>query len=794
MVNKIDTSDLSAPQIDTSDLSSPTPTGLPSLNQPTGPQSVPGPTLEKTKAFLKNVSSTTPIPSNDILTKSIQAIPGIGNMLGAAAPIAANPTLRRVATEQGAMAAGNEMIPGVGVAVGSVAGGTLADLEDDPQLAKKAFNLFFNPATPSMGQQIISNYQKDPDGTLQFIKQEAEKAGLRFTTGVAAQLMGMGISSVTGSMANFSNQELMDSVPVPGTIPGAKEMMEARGINTDNPAKWTNNKFIQILNGMKEHGFATGTEAMEEHATDEANLQKYINTDFSTRLAGQIREIIPSSEAAKLISDPTETLGKPLQDAIEDRMYTKLDDLIATRNTPIEPPQNITVGSRSTNKITTLEGVNMNEEASQVQPRIRNIEKTDLISKEDQPDLNRVTQSTIESTPGKIEENTNVQDSQMEPTFPGSQRIGGQLVAPGVVVPTQPLNDFIDEMAPTSRTGQARSMAENITNQGRYLSFQKAQKMRADLGLLSEKATDPILQQTAKSMYGVMTDTMAQAAKGAGKDVFDAWKSADNFTHEGREIFNDNLMKNMFVLDDSLSEKVGQNIYRNPSGEKVDRLKTIFQRVEDLTSDPKNDEELQQVLAQSGDNAPKILKMIEGGQYTYKNQMNQLRKGMVNNLLERYSFTDPNSLGTKINYAGASEELNENTNSEGVNTWKKVMTPQQLGDLRNSMDSGKLAIQRNPVAVDRALLWAGRIIAGAIGGPIIGFLGGEGGFLMSESKVASTLLTDLKISPIFQKALKAFSQPTPASVKVGTDLTVRAAKEYVDNFIKTHFIQEDNQP
>ena len=151
-------------------------------------------------------------------------------------------------------------------------------------------------------------------------------------------------------------------------------------------------------------------------------------------------------------------------------------------------------------------------------------------------------------------------------------------------------------------------------------------------------------------------------------------------------------------------------------------------------------------------------------------------------------------MGTKINYAGASEELNENTNSEGVNTWKKVMTPQQLGDLRNSMDSGKLAIQRNPVAVDRALLWAGRIIAGAIGGPIIGFLGGEGGFLMSESKVASTLLTDLKISPIFQKALKAFSQPTPASVKVGTDLTVRAAKEYVDNFIKTHFIQEDNQP
>jgi hypothetical protein len=295
----------------------------------------------------------------------------------------------------------------------------------------------------------------------------------------------------------------------------------------------------------------------------------------------------------------------------------------------------------------------------------------------------------------------------------------------------------------------------------------------------------------------MMSELMSDTAKNAGPDVYNAWKDADNFTNVGRKIFSDDVTKKMFVLEDSLPEKIGSNLFDSPDASRIDQLKDVFHRVEDLAYNPKNNIELQKVIAQAGDQAPVILKRIESGDLTYESQMRDLKQGIVNKFLRKFSSDEPNSLNkTKINYAAAVSQLNPETDagSEFENMLKKVMTPQQIGELRNNLNAGKLAVQKNPEAVDRAMMWGMRILAGAIGGPVLGFIGGEGTFLMSESTMASKLLTDPVVAPMFQNALKAFSQPTPAGVKLGTDLVVRAAKTYADNYIKTRLIEpEENQ-
>lgn len=74
---------------------------------------------------------------------------------------------------------------------------------------------------------------------------------------------------------------------------------------------------------------------------------------------------------------------------------------------------------------------------------------------------------------------------------------------------------------------QAKAAAGDLK---KGMSFRDAQEMRSAIGKLAfDKNTDPYLAGRFKQLYTAVSEDMAATAKGAGDDVFRAWKEADSF-------------------------------------------------------------------------------------------------------------------------------------------------------------------------------------------------------------------------------------------------------------------------
>lgn len=274
------------------------------------------------------------------LEAGINAIPGIGNVKRAmegsavrkfvpsAAAMAAGSApgdamiAAGVATGQPLVSALGVVTSAAGAGAGNVVGGTLSDMADDPKKSEQVFNLFFNPTNPSVGQQLVQNYQKDPEGTLQTLKQEGAKAGVRFTTGFASQIMFLGLRSLVPTMPGAS-------ATAANFIPGAQEGIESRGMQSD-PSMTTRSRIASVLKGMMNKTQV----GMEFNAKNEVALNDYTK-NLTTDMAGGLRENIPPSELAKKIVAPKQELGEPLQREIEKTLYDKLDVLANAQNTDI---------------------------------------------------------------------------------------------------------------------------------------------------------------------------------------------------------------------------------------------------------------------------------------------------------------------------------------------------------------------------------------------------------------------------------------------------------------------------
>ena len=778
MVNRIDTSDLSAPtdgKIDTSDL---TPTGLPSINKPT----------------FESAS-----PSNEIL----DSIPGVGLI----SQLSRHPAIRRAVLEGAGMqigampgeamtaagvATGNPLLVVGGVAtasagagVGNTISGKISDIEDNPETSKKVFNFLFQ-SNPQQAQTIIGAFQKDPEGTTQQIVDELKQAGIRFSFGAAQQLLTMGLRSlVPGAQGDMikSGMGLAREAEYL-RIPGREESLNNMGLQTD-PSMYTRSRIASLAKAMMNNTQA-GQEILQKNTKVLSDATKNLTTD----MAGGMSEYIPSSDIAASLINQKEKLGQVIQDAHEDALYGRMDRMIATKSAEIEPPGETVIGSRSTNKITTLENVNMDEEAAGVSPRTKNIEKTDQITAENKPNVTRKTNTTIEGSPGKIEENTDVTTSRQDPAYPGAQMQGGKYMAPGVPVSTQPIQDFVDNLVPTSKMGRFIRIGENIRDQGPYISLQTAQKMRSDFGMMMKSAKDGVELGTAKAGYAVMSKAMEDAAKGAGPDVYNAWKAADAFTSEGKQIFSNDVTAKWMMSEPLSAEKLGGQLVDNGTVAHVQELRKVAERVQDLVENP----EYAVTRAKLIESNPDLQKMIDKGEYTADAIMNKEKKGVLQNLFAGYSTPAPDTLaGEKVNYQGVLAELDPHFNPKGYGVYKELWGEQGLEKLKEAMTNGFQAIQKQPAAYDRAMLWAGRIITGAVGTHVlgVGFLGGEGAYLLSEKYLASALLTNPNSEKLFTQGLKALASDTALNTagravgqggaKTGIDLIIKAATTYAND-------------
>lgn len=619
----------------------PTPTGLPSLNKSTSGSNLPDgfepvappPGANPGPSILDTIAAANPITD---LANTLSKKPAVRHFVN------------DVALQEGGAAAGSLVLPGVGTVAGAGIGNAAAkivnDVEDDPDLAKRAASYIFSD--PQHTQLIQDLMGSDPDKAAQYVRSLGIPLLQRFSTGAIFQLLGEGISSVAGKAIDSMKggaldigSKTADAIPQGvANAPGTPFVGPPETGVTLNPDQVTNSKVADVLDKSARAGLLSGDKM---RAFDAANVDALKTTQqkIATDLSGGLTEYIPRTQLADYVTSSDE-VGQKIQKAVQDNLYQKADEALGG----------------------------------------------DLVP-------------TPEMAPGGISDPKTGKPTMVPTGNTSYQRVGGMTVPTSRIKDVASLeltkSDLINNIGNAEKLGP---LLKQIQSLPAGVNFSDMQNIRSQILDLNRDATGNarrILSTFAKTI----NDTMKNTAGTLDPEGYAAFRKASDFFKEGEDTFKNDAVAKLITNDYRMADNLGNFMYKNGNVTQIKQLKTIADRVNNLVNNPVYKNELKEVMQAN----PRLAGMLNRKELTYPAIMNRYKRGYMQEMFDAYApkQIDPtNSAQSPMNFQGLVGELQH---PEAVQTMKELFKPEEITRLQKFATIGAAAMKHNGQGTSHAV-------------------------------------------------------------------------------------------
>lgn len=366
------------------------------------------------------------------------------------------------------------------------------------------------------------------------------------------------------------------------------------------------------------------------------------------------------------------------------------------------------------------------------------------------------------------------------------------------------------EMEKTTLGKLQSSFADNIQGALQGLreapdttDFETAHDIRSKLLYAVRNSGNDTLIGLAKRASAAVDQSMEEAVTNSGKPYAnDMWRGTDSFFRAGKETFNNDLTAKLMITQPGQATAIGRQFVRHGSLEMAQQLDKVAQRVEDLVTNPVNNEQLQQLIAKN----PDVLPLIEKGDFTRNSIMNMYRKGYLQELSNGATKVDPTSpTGYRLDFNSMRSDIDPKINPENAATFNHLFPGETGNQYKRALEAGDLAFKRNPEQFDRALYYINKLVigtpvaavTGALGaglGAITGhpILGGSAGMLageaigfMAEGPISAAILTNPEARSLWLQGAKMLQNSNGKIAKAGVDTLIKAAKTVTDQYVNS---------
>lgn len=615
-----------------------TDTGLPSINAPTDNSSA--------SPLLDTIASANPITD---LANTLSKKPAVRHFV--------NDTAVQTAGE----AAGTVVLPGAGSVVGAGIGNAAAkivnDVEDDPDLAKRAAQYIFSD--PQHTQLIQDLMGSDPDKAAQYVRSLGIPLLQRFSTGAIFQLLGEGISSVAGKAVDSMQGSALDvgsktSDAIPQGVanaPGTPFIGPPETGVTLNPDQVTNSKVADVLDKSARTGLLSGDKM---RSFDAANVDalKQAQQKIATDLSGGLTEYIPRTQLADYITSSND-VGQKIQKAVQDNLYQKADEALGGDLVPVP-----------------------------------------------------------EKAPGGI-----IDPKTGQPTMIPTGNITYKRVG-GITVPTAQIKDLaqleltkselINGIGNAEQLGPLLSRIKTLDS---GVNFSDMQNLRSQILDMNRDATGAGAKRILTGFAKSINDTMESTAKTLSPDGYKQWFQANQFYKHGVQTFQNDAVAKLITNDYRMADNLGNFMYKNGNVTQIQQLKTIANRVDNLVNNPVFKGQLKEIM----DANPRLQGTLQPKELTYPAIMNKYKRGYMQEMFDAYapkSIDPTNPAQSPLNFQGLVGELQH---PEAVQTMKELFKPEEISRLQKFATIGAAAMKHNGQGMTHAIGMVTRLTGLATG-------------------------------------------------------------------------------
>jgi hypothetical protein len=711
-----------------------TPTGLPSINENTGPslgeqvtRSLPGGALAET--VLPGLPSA--------VEKGLEAAPGA--LKSTAKSLVSPENLIPTAASVGVSLAGAPGLAPVAAGLSSAAYEVAKDLSAVPPVNLKDYLLRSVAASvPGFGAGV--GMQVKP-------KTLMRAAGAGVTQAALESIPLGGLKKVGGSFKDKVVPEFVNTARELGVEPTLSQVTRESG--------WA--KFLDFVSGGV---FASAVE--EARQVKNLRIIATAQKELAKDLASDITQKMSREQIGESFREGIEEVGILAQKAVEDSMYKRLDDVTGgVRQTVFEAPRAsilskgyVPYKKRVIEDVTKLETFPGQEEivevvrnpATGLEERIVRGYRSKTIERPVRREVEKEVSGEVPTS--KFEEPYDPFDLK-----PVERRVGG------IEVPTTGIKRYIDNLSETAKSSEAVRLIENIRNESRTLPFSEMQALRSELLKISRNSNDVTLVGLSKNLSSILDQNMETAAKEAGDDVYALWRNANAVTREGYETFKTDLLSRLILNDIKSAEYVGEGIYRKGSVTAIKELEKAAKRAELLT----NDAEYKVLIEEAAKSNPRKYGELLNKKVISKEIMDTARLGYYQSVLNDVRQTLPDYPNESFIQFGKLKNIFEDQRTK--ETMQVLFSKEEMERIQKLANLGakvEKKIPQNMVPFYRVLGTTADLMLGT----------GVGLAKMLQNPTAVRFLTE---------GLETMATGTRTAIQSGTATALRAAHYLLTN-------------
>lgn len=583
-----------------------TPSGLPDINEPTGPtlgqsalRSLPGGSIAE--MVMPGLPSA--------LEAGIEAAPGA--LKSTAKSLISPENLIPTAASAASIMAGQPELAPLAAGVSSAGYEIAKGLEPVPPPRTIGEYLYRSSVDSIPGVNIGTKLQIQPEKFAKAIGTGLVQAGFEYVP--FGRVGGVGSGALKGKVI----PEIAQTARELGVEPSLTQATRESGLA----------KFLDL---MSSGVFATTA----KEAKQAKNLE--IVSKAAKNLAGDMADEVSVNLSRQQIGESfregIEKVGIEAQRAVEDALYGRLDDLTGgVRKTVFEAPRSSLVSETyipyadrvSETQIFKRQFPGSEPVTEVVRNPATGLEEQIVTGYRQAPISREVSEEIEKTVSGKVK--ASEFEDPIDPL--GLKEV--QIRTGGLEVSTTDLKRFVQSLSKTAKSSEAVRLAQNILNEGRSLPFREMKELRSDLMRIANKSADPSLSGMAKKLTGAVDESMEKSAREAGDDVYNLWRNANEFTKEGYKVFKSDIISRLIINDNKAAESIGQGIYRRGNVTAVKEFKEAVKRAEALTTG----KEYQDLLKEAAQRNPQRYEQLLKQKVDAKQIMDTAKVGFYDELL-----------------------------------------------------------------------------------------------------------------------------------------------------------------